>query len=338
MSTLLSRFGMVFLIIWGLNGCEKAPEQVALTGSTMGTYYSVKYLSTDKSADKVKVQKEIDALLEKVNDQMSTYRKTSEVSRFNQASANASIEVSNATIKVIQEAIRLNKVTDGALDITVGPLVNLWGFGAKGRPNKVPSDSEIQKAYQNIGIENIRVEGNQLIKEKDGIYLDLASIAKGYGVDVIAGYFDSLNVDNYLVEIGGELRLKGHNGEDKAWRIAIEKPVAGEQKTVQLILQPGDMGVATSGDYRNYFSEDGVRYSHTIDPKTGYPIKHHLVSVTVLHQSCMTADGLATGLDVLGPEKALEVANRENLPVYMIEKTPEGFKEIISEAFKPYMK
>lgn len=325
-------------IILGLNACEKASQQVALTGSTMGTYYSVKYLAQDNAKDATQIQDEIDALLEKVNDQMSTYRKSSELSLFNRSATGENVDMSPQTIAVIKEAIRLNKITQGALDISVGPLVNLWGFGPKGRPNKIPTDKAIQEAYKNVGIDHISIESGKLLKTNPKIYLDLSSIAKGYGVDVVADYFDAQHIGNYLVEIGGELRLKGHNAKQQTWRIAIEQPVAGEQKTVQLILQPGDMGVATSGDYRNYFAQDGVRYSHTIDPKTAYPIKHHLVSVTVIDKSCMTADGLATGLNVLGPEKALEVANRENIPVYMIEKTTDGFREIVSEAFKAYMK
>lgn len=338
MFRLLMRVALCGAIVLGLNACEKAPQQIALTGSTMGTYYSIKYLARDEGKEATQVQNEIDALLERVNDQMSTYRKTSELSLFNRSETGEDVMMSPQTLAVIQEAIRLNKVTLGALDISVGPLVNLWGFGPQGRPNKVPSEEAIQEAYKSVGIEKISIQEGRLLKAQSDIYLDLSSIAKGYGVDVIADYFDAQHIDNYLVEIGGELRLKGHNAKQQAWRIAVEKPVVGEQKTVQLILQPGDMGIATSGDYRNYFAQDGVRYSHTIDPSTAYPIKHHLVSVTVIDKSCMTADGLATGLNVLGPEKALQVANKHNIPVYMVEKTPDGFKEIVSEAFKQYIK
>ncbi|EOH4097234.1 FAD:protein FMN transferase, partial [Serratia marcescens] len=141
-----------------------------------------------------------------------------------------------------------------------------------------------------------------------------------------------------MVDIGGEVRTRGRNGEQKPWRIAIERPTAGTQQQAQLVIQPGEMSIATSGDYRNYFEQDGVRYSHTIDPITGRPINHRLVSITVLSPACMTADGLSTGLNVMGPERGMALANLLGIPVFMIVKTTDGFEERYSDAFKPYMK
>jgi len=332
-----TKISFFVLSLFLLTACQSEKKQIALTGSTMGTYYSIKYLAQDNIPSKEQIQKEIDAVLEQVNNQMSTYRKNSELSQFNQSRGEEPFPVSSATATVVKEAIRLNKITEGALDITVGPLVNLWGFGPGDRPEQIPSKADLAQAYQRVGIQYLAVDGNKLIKKIPNLYVDLSSIAKGYGVDAVAHYFDKKKITNYLVDIGGELHLKGVNVHNKPWRVAVEKPTPGEQKTVQLILQPGDMAVATSGDYRNYFEEDGIRYSHTINPKTGLPITNHLVSVTVIDKSCMTADGIATGLDVLGPEKALEVANQHNIATYMIEKTADGYKEIISEAFKPYL-
>ena len=156
-------------------------------------------------------------------------------------------------------------------------------------------------------------------------------------MDVIAQYLQSQQVKNYMVDIGGEVRTRGHNGEKKPWRIAIERPTAGMEQKAQLVIQPGEMSIATSGDYRNYFEQGGVRYSHTIDPVTGKPIHHHLVSVTVLSPTCMAADGLSTGLNVLGPERGMALANLMGIPVFMIVKTAKGFEERYSEAFKPYL-
>nr|WP_227731853.1 FAD:protein FMN transferase [Yersinia proxima] len=319
-----------------LTGC--GPQQIDLEGKTMGTSYSIKYVSDSSTPSPEKLQLEIDRELEQVNDQMSTYRPNSELSRFNKSQqVNTPFAVSAATAKVVREAIRINRLTDGALDVTVGPLVNLWGFGPEGRPNVVPTDAEITKRREWTGIDKLAVENGALIKRIPELYVDLSAIAKGYGVDVIAEYLESQSIDNYMVDIGGEVRTHGHNGEDKPWRIAIEKPVAGSEQSAQEIIEPGSMAIATSGDYRNYFEQNGVRYSHTIDPETGRPINHRLVSITVLDPSCMTADGLSTGLGVLGPERGMALANLLGIPVFMIVKTDDGFEERSSESFKPYL-
>ncbi|MFI8417572.1 FAD:protein FMN transferase [Serratia sp. NPDC078593] len=320
-----------------LTGCE--PEQVNLDGKTMGTYYSIRYLPGGDTPSAKTLQTEIDKRLELVNDQMSTYRPDSELSRFNASrETDVPFPVSAATAKVVTEALRINRITDGALDVTVGPLVNLWGFGPEGRPDKVPSEAELAQRRSWTGIDKLAVQGNALVKRAPELYVDLSSIAKGYGVDVIAEYLQSQHITDYMVDIGGEVRTLGHNGKQQPWRIAIERPTAGAEQRAQLVVQPGSMAIATSGDYRNYFEQDGVRYSHTIDPKTGKPIAHHLVSITVIGPNCMAADGLSTGLDVLGPERGMALANRLGIPVFMIVKTDSGFEERYSDAFKPYLK
>ncbi|MEZ8141588.1 FAD:protein FMN transferase ApbE [Enterovibrio norvegicus FF-33] len=336
MKKFLLSLGLIVSSLLVLTGCEQAPKQVHLTGSTMGTYYSVKYMSDGDVPSHDVIQTEIDIRLERVNDQMSTYRKDSELSRFNQQKGSEPFSVSADTALVVAEAIRLNKLSEGALDVTVGPLVNLWGFGPEGRPDRAPSDVQVAERRAMTGIEFIEVDGHFLTKTNPDLYVDLSSIAKGFGVDVVANYLAELGIKNYLVEIGGELQLHGVNAEGVPWRIAIEKP-STEQQTVQEIIAPGDMAVATSGDYRNYFEEDGIRYSHTIDPKTAKPINHRLVSVTVLDKSCMTADGFSTAFMVMGPENALALANSENIPAFFIVKTDNGFKEIASDAFKQYL-
>ncbi|MBY7866237.1 FAD:protein FMN transferase [Vibrio fluvialis] len=319
-----------------LAGCEQPPQQVHLSGPTMGTSYNIKYLQQDDLPSSDELHKEIDRLLEEVNDQMSTYRKDSELSRFNQYQGIDPFEVSNQTATVVKEAIRLNGLTEGALDVTVGPLVNLWGFGPEARPEVVPTDAELAERKANTGIHHLSVDGNKLSKDLPHLYVDLSTIAKGWGVDVVANYIESQGIHNYMVEVGGEIRLKGLNRDGVPWRIAVEKPTVDE-RSIQEIIEPGDMAIATSGDYRNYFERDGVRYSHIINPQTGRPIHNRVVSVTVLDKSCMTADGLATGLMVLGDEKGIEIAEQNHIPVFMIVKTDDGFKEIASSAFKPYL-
>ncbi|MGL5387271.1 MAG: FAD:protein FMN transferase [Serratia sp. (in: enterobacteria)] len=320
-----------------LTGCK--PQQENLRGKTMGTSYSIGYLPGEGTPSAATLQQEIDKQLVQVNDQMSTYQPDSELSRFNASrEVDKPFPVSAATTEVVLEALRINRVTDGALDVTVGPLVNLWGFGPEGRPDKVPNAAELEQRRNWTGIDKLAVEGNALVKRIPELYVDLSAIAKGYGVDVIAHYLQSQHVKNYMVDIGGEVRTRGHNGEQKPWRIAIERPTTGVEKQAQLVIEPGEMAMATSGDYRNYFEQDGVRYSHTIDPLTGKPIRHHLVSITVISPLCMTADGLSTGLNVMGPERGMALANLLGIPVFMIVKTTKGFEERYSDAFKPYLK
>ena len=333
----MKKWLVVFASLFIISGCDKPVEQIHLYGPTMGTTYNVKYLPQKDAPSREQFQREIDRLLEEVNDQMSTYRKDSELSRFNQSRSSESFTVSIQTATVVKEAIRLNTLTMGALDVTVGPLVNLWGFGPEARPEVVPSDTELAERKAMTGIEHLKVEGNSLQKDLPNLYVDLSTIAKGWGVDVVADYIQSQGIKNYMVEVGGEIRLKGHNREGVPWRIAIEKPDVN-QRAVQEIIEPGNMALATSGDYRNYFEREGIRYSHIIDPRTGRPIHNKVVSVTVLDKSCMTADGLATGLMVLGEEKGMQVAEKENIPVLMIVKTDDGFKEFTSSAYAAYVK
>jgi len=328
---------VVFASLFIISGCDKPVEQIHLYGPTMGTTYNVKYLPQKDAPSREQFQREIDRLLEEVNDQMSTYRKDSELSRFNQSRSSDSFTVSSQTATVVKEAIRLNALTMGALDVTVGPLVNLWGFGPEARPSVVPSDTELAERKAMTGIEHLKVEGNSLQKDLPNLYVDLSTIAKGWGVDVVADYMQSQGIKNYMVEVGGEIRLKGHKREGIPWRIAIEKPDVN-RRAMQEIIEPGNMAMATSGDYRNYFEREGIRYSHIIDPRTGRPIHNKVVSVTVLDKSCMTADGLSTGLMVLGEEKGMQVAEKENIPVLMIVKTDDGFKELTSSAYAAYVK
>ena len=332
----MKKWLVAFASLLVLAGCEKPVEQIHLSGPTMGTTYNIKYIESEGIPSPEVLQKEVDRLLEEVNDQMSTYRKDSELSRFNQNQTSTPFEVSPQTATVVKEAIRLNGLTLGALDVTVGPLVNLWGFGPEARPEVVPTDEELAARKANTGIQHLTVEGNLLTKDIPNLYVDLSTIAKGWGVDVVADYIQSQGIQNYMVEVGGEMRLKGINREGVKWRIAIEKPSADE-RAVQEIIEPGDMAVATSGDYRIYFERDGVRYSHIINPQTGKPIRHKVVSVTVLDKSSMTADGLATGLMVLCEEQGMKIANENDIPVFMIVKTEDGFKEMASEAYKPFM-
>ena len=330
----LALIGLAFFI----SSCAKVtPSPVHLQGSTMGTYYQVTYVldvkqQEDSHFSAKAIQSQIDQRLELVNNQMSTYRPDSELSRFNKAEK--SLPVSAATRTVIEAALRLFEQSNGAFDVTIGPLVNLWGFGPDKRANKVPSAQLIAEKQKIVGSQYLSVSGNTLYKAIPELYVDLSAIAKGYGVDVIAQYLQEMGINNYLVDIGGELRVHGFKPTKKPWTLAIERPVAGEN--VQRLIHIGDNAIATSGDYRNYFESDGIRYSHTINPKTGKPISHKLVSVSVVHKSSMIADGLATAITVLGPKAGLSFAKKQNLAVFLLVKEGDHFTEYYTSEFEPF--
>lgn len=338
----LSLFLTASLFAFSLTACSDEPEQVALQGKTMGTTYHIKYIDNGEHSlpEPKQVQEELDNLLKSVNGAMSTYQKDSEISKFNQfKEVNTAFPISQDFAKVVKEAVRLNKVTEGALDVTVGPLINLWGFGPDKRLNKVPSQEQIAERAALVGIEKLKVLDDDgktsLEKSVGGLYLDLSSTAKGFGVDKLADYFKKLGVQNYLVEIGGELRGEGKNIHNEAWQIAIEKPEYQQGVSAQVVVPLDDLGMATSGNYRNYFEdENGRRLSHIINPKTSAPIDHNLASITVLAKETMTADGLATGLFVLGPDEAMRVAEKEHLPIYMIIKDGDKYKTQMSSEFE----
>ncbi|NRA82340.1 MAG: FAD:protein FMN transferase [Gammaproteobacteria bacterium] len=333
--------GALAIFLFGCNPNSAASNDaliVKLAGRTMGTTYHISYVAVAKNSERTAQahQEVIDSLLEKVNDQMSTYRPGSELSRFNSSSSNTPFAVSADTAMVVSEAIRLSHLTDNLLDVTVGPLVNLWGFGPQMRPETVPSIEVIAQTKQRVGIEHLAVDGNFLLKDIPDLYVDLSTIAKGFGVDKVAQYLERKGITDYLVEIGGEIRAKGRPTPERDWIIAIEKPVSDE-RVVQQLISPLDNGLATSGDYRIYYEENGIRFSHIIDPNSGQPINHKLVSVTVIHPSSMTADGLSTAIMIMGPEAGFNFAKDQHLAVFMIFKTDNGFEEVYTDAFKPYL-
>lgn len=329
----------VFALVFLLSACQKEAELVSLNGRTMGTTYHIKYIDNGKTKLSVqKMHEGIEGILQDVNAKMSTYIPNSELSVFNKnKEINNPIEISADLAFVVAEAIKLNQITQGALDVTIGPIVNLWGFGPEKRVEKAPTPEQIAERKAWVGIEKVRLTQKDnkffLTKSVPQIYIDLSSIAKGFGVDKVADYIAEQGITDYLVEIGGEIRANGHNAENKAWQIAIEKPTFDGTRSVSQVVGLQDLAMATSGDYRNYFEQDGKRFSHEIDPTTCQPVQHNLASITVLSKSAMTADGLSTGLFVLGAEKALEIAEQNDLPIYLTVKTPQGFENKMSSKF-----
>jgi thiamine biosynthesis lipoprotein len=327
---------LIVIIFTILVACSSPKNQETyISGPTMGTTYNVKFVSVD-GVEQQKLKQEIDQALLNINQLMSTYIKDSELSRFNQWSSVEPFPMSAQTLDVLIEAKRLGAMSAGLLDVTVGPLVNLWGFGPQNRPEKVPTEKLIETTRQKIGLDKLKIGTTWASKSQPDLYIDLSTVAKGYAVDKLAELLQTFSINNYLVEIGGEMRLAGQKASGKPWKIAIEKPET-EQRSIQKIISVGDNAVATSGDYRNYYEQNGVRYSHLINPTTGYPIKHNLVSVTVIHASSMTADGLATALNVMGKEKALELAEKDGIAVLLITKEKDGFTEYTSSKFEQHV-
>jgi thiamine biosynthesis lipoprotein len=307
MQTILNFRLLIIVITTILVACSAPKEQeIHITGPTMGTTYNVKFVPV-KGLDELTLKQQIDQILIDINQLMSTYIQDSQLSRFNQWNSVEPFPMSAQTLEVLNEAKRLGEMSKGVLDVTVGPLVNLWGFGPQSRPDTIPSEKLINSTQQLTGLDKLIVGTSWARKTQPSLYVDLSTIAKGYAVDQLAKLLQTHKINNFLIEIGGEMRLAGIKASGVPWRIAIEKPET-TQRSVQKIISVGDNAVATSGDYRIYYEQGGVRYSHLINPNTGYPIKHNLVSVTVVHASSMTADGLATALNVMGKDQALALA------------------------------
>ncbi|MFT5813436.1 MAG: thiamine biosynthesis lipoprotein [Psychroserpens sp.] len=322
-----------------VSGCFSSTDFVRqeylVQGNTMGTTYNIKVVG--ENIDTVKLQQGIDKKLKQLNQEMSTYIGDSELSAFNKSASLSPVTTSPGLARVLNEAIRLGTLSNGALDVTVGPLINLWGFGPEYRPETVPSDELLAATKARVGLDKLAFKNGMLSKSIPDLYVDLSTIAKGYGVDLIAEFIEDKGINNYLVEIGGEMRLKGFKHTGELWHVAIEKPLSNERVVHQIIV-PKDNAVATSGDYRIYFEANDQRFSHIINPKTGKPINHKLVSVTVIHPSSMTADGLSTAMMVMGEEKALAFAEANDLAVYIITKTDHGFVEQSTVKFMQYLK
>jgi len=321
-----------------LAGCARHAERLTvLDGATMGGRYTVKIVDLPPTVSATALHAEIAVTLQRINESMSTYRDDSELSRFNRSTSTDWVDASPELVEVVAEAQRISVLTDGAFDVTVGPVVNLWGFGPEVKPDVVPDDADIEAARERVGFRYLetRWQPPALRKQRADIYVDLSAIAEGYAVDVVARELEAHGVPNYVVEVGGELSARGRNQDDKPWDIAIEQPLTDERRPDRLLRVDG-VGVATSGVYRTYFEADGHHYSHIIDPKTARPVTHDLVSVTTIADTTMRADALATGLLVLGPDAGYELAAREGIAALFVRRVGNDQIERATPAFTPY--
>lgn len=323
-----------------LAACSFQPEEKIweISGPVFGTGYHINVVLTDDQERLETLANGIDEVLEEVDASMSTWRADSELSRFNQRTDQSEwFSVSAGLFEVLDKAREISTLTGGAFDVTIGPVVNLWGFGPEARPDQIPTEESLAKALAATGFDKLELrEEPPAVRATPPQYVDLSAIAKGYGVDAVARFLEREGVQAYLVEIGGEVRVSGRKPDGSTWRLAIEQPVS-EEREVNRVVALESRAMATSGDYRNYYESEGRRYSHTIDPETGEPIAHNLASVTVIADDCMTADALATGFNVMGYERAKELAVRENIPAYFIVRTEEGFETHQTPAFSSYV-
>ena len=339
---------LVLGLLFGLSACDSGPgaesktkpSEFVIAGSGLGTTYHIKLLlpaEQEQPFPKDTLQDQIDTVIDQLDRSMSTYKPDSELNQLNRHPVGQPFAVSPELLEVLLLARQIYTVSDGAFDPTVGPLVDLWGFGPNITDDRVPTEAEITALSARVGFDAIDIDraGAAVSKTAD-VALDLSAIAKGYVVDRLAELLLELGVDNFMVEVGGELRLSGSNASGQRWKIAVEVP-ALVQGNIQRVLLLTDTGLATSGDYRNYFERDGVRYSHTIDPRNGYPITHNLASVTVLASTAAEADAFATGFMVLGKAETLRIAEAQGLPVFLLVKDADGFKEYYTSNFKPYL-
>jgi len=327
---------ILFLSLFLVVACdsEKKLSAYVLSGNTMGTTFNITVVTPPPDTNLENLHTSILEKLEHIEDIASTYRPESELSEFNANPSTDWITVTPEFCEMVADALAVSATTNGAFDITVGPLVNLWGFGPTTQEDDLPSDDEVSAARTNVGYQMLasNCDQDELQKSSAGIYVDLSGWAKGYAVDKIAALLDTENIENYLVEIGGELRARGHNSEAKKFAIAIEKPLQNNDMQ-HTIVRLSNVAIATSGDYRNFYERDGQRYSHTIDPRTGHPVTHNLAGVTVVTASTAYADAMATALLVLGPEDGHALAEQLDLASYFLVRTEHGTEELLTSQF-----
>ena len=323
------------LLVASCSGGAPDRGKKVFSGSIMGTTYRVTLAGAPGEIHKEYLESGILSAMRAVDQRMSTYKKSSELSRFNDARSTDWVTISEALAIVIEESIRVSELSNGAFDVTVGPLVDLWGFGPPGRVSVPPSGNDIETARERTGYRHLRLRRSPpaMKKDKSELHVDLSAVAKGYAVDQVCEFLERQGINDYLVDIGGDLRANGRSERGTPWTIAIEKPVPGE-RAIQRVVAVSGLALATSGDYRNYFEKDGRRYSHTIDPRTGSPIMHRLASVSVASQQAMHADALATAIMVLGPEAGMDLAHKLDVAVFMIIREGAVFSEKYTARFR----
>jgi FAD:protein FMN transferase len=316
--------GAVSLLLIGvLTACGSSDSLESFGGPTMGSTYSIKYVRVPGGPNVADVQPEVEAILAQVDQQMSTYRSDSDIERFNVLPANSCQPMPAGVLQLVRYGEQLSADSQGSYDLTVEPLLDLWGFGPQARVERVPTAEQITEVLQRVGHAHLRIEGDRLCKDAP-VEVDFNSIAAGYAVDLIAARLQALGIHSFLAEATGELKAVGKKPDGSPWRVALEAP-RDDQQVAQKIVDLDGYGVSTSGDYRNYFEQGGQRYSHTFDALTGAPITHALASVTVITPSTLVADGLSTLLLILGPERGWAYAEEHKIAAFFVIRADKGF-------------
>ncbi|WP_433884916.1 FAD:protein FMN transferase [Pseudomonas vranovensis] len=315
----------------GLAGCGQGNTLERISGPTMGSSYTVQYVRTPQGPAPELVKREVERILEGVDRRFSTYRSDSLTEAFNRLPANSCQSMPADVLQLVRVGEQLAQQSDGAFDLTVEPLLDLWGFGPQSRMEKVPDAQALAATRQRVGHGHLRIVGEQLCKDAP-VEVDFNSIAAGHAVDLLVERLKALGVADLLVEATGELKAIGRKADGSPWKVALELPRADRQ-IAQQVLDVDGFGVSTSGDYRNYFEENGQRYSHTFDARQGKPVKHELASVTVFDRSTLMADGYSTLLLILGPERGWEFALRHGIGAVFVTRVADGFVSRSTPAF-----
>ena len=330
------------LAVLAFSACSPPPAKSALSGwkgETMGTTYQVQLVAEGLTPGKLNtLRTRVEAELVAVNEAMSTWLPESEISRFNRMEAGEGLEVSDRFRDVLDAAKDLHRDTGGAFDPTLGPLVDLWGFGAEDTEGEAPSADAIHAALSKVGMRHIALEEGKLRKAVAGVELNVSAIAKGYGVDRVLELLEGEGLDNIYVEIGGEVACRGVNGRGTPWILGIQTPQADAKESAYRKVALENRALATSGDYRNFRESDGPRRHHLLDPRTGSPTSHSLASVSVLAGDCMTADAVATALYVMGTAEGMDwLAERPEVQALFIDRTETGYRLTATGGFEKAM-
>jgi thiamine biosynthesis lipoprotein len=325
---------LLLLAVWWVTAQGGQQVDTTLGGTTMGTSYQVRISPGLSATEEQRWHERIQASLDNVNALMSTYQADSEISCFNRSDSTDWYPVSSDTAQVVSVAMQVARQTRGAFDITVSPLVNLWNFGPDRRPAAVPTDGEIDAALEHVGYKQLQVRTDPPALRKDipELTIDLSGIAKGFAVDQVGRLLENGGITSYMVEVGGEIRTRGRKHDGTSWRIGLERPEVG-QRIVETVLQLQDNCLATSGDYRNVFEWEGQLYSHEIDPRTGRPVQNGLAAVSVLASSAMWADAYATGLMIMRPDEAWQLASEGELEIMTTVRGPQGLTQRMTDGF-----
>ncbi|QOC21395.1 FAD:protein FMN transferase [Wenzhouxiangella sp. AB-CW3] len=328
---------LVLSALLSLAACSSPPESHVLQGQALGTYWSVRMVMPEQARATEGLRSEIEDALELVDRQMSTWREDSDLSRFNQLEAGQSMEIPEAFAHVLETALDIAELSDGHFDPTIGPLVNLWGFGPEGRRSEPPPEDEIEQALQRVDWRRLDYDPDtRRLTQPGDAYLDFSGIAKGFAAELVAERLMERGIEHFIVDLGGDMVVRGQRPDGTPWRIAIERPEP-DTRDIFSVIEVRDRALVTSGSYRNYFEYGETSFSHTIDPHIGRPIPEELVSVTVVHDDCTVADALATAITAMGADEGYRFARENELAALLLVIDGDSVAERMTEAFAGYL-